>query len=131
MHTLDRWGVPGENRKIPFYPGHSTSAILTLKVREIIFSAGKTYNGAFPGIFLGGLDLFDPNIVWRAILGSKRSRSLEKSQEMPHDMFCPRKKIISRTLKSEVHWYFYVPEREKERERERVCGERGREGRET
>ncbi len=36
------------------------------------------YNGAFPGIFLGDLALFD---------------SLEKSLEMPHYMFCPRKKI--------------------------------------
>jgi hypothetical protein len=31
---------------------------------EIIFFVwGKTYNGAFLGVFRGGLDLFDPKIV--------------------------------------------------------------------
>jgi hypothetical protein len=45
--------------------------------------------------------------------------TLEKPQEMPYNMFCPRQKNYFKDPKSEVHWYFYVPNREKERERER------------
>jgi hypothetical protein len=42
--------------------GHkNTNVPLILKVLEIIFVVwGKTYNGAFLGVFRGGLDLFDP-----------------------------------------------------------------------
>jgi hypothetical protein len=53
-------------------------------------------------------------------------RPLEKSQEMPHYMFCPRQKnnIHAGLSKSEVDWYFFVEKRdregEKERERERL-----------
>jgi hypothetical protein len=45
----------------------------------------------------------------------------EKSQEMPHYMFCPRQKKTPGLSKSEENFYFYVPEKERERERgERV-----------
>jgi hypothetical protein len=36
------------------------NAPLILKVRDIIIFAGKTYHGAFRGVFRGGRDLFDP-----------------------------------------------------------------------
>jgi hypothetical protein len=77
---------------------------LILKVLEIIFFFwGKTYNRAFLGVFRGGLDLFDPKIALRYpqdSLGVKKvSGPLEKPREMPHYMFFPRKKIISRTFK--------------------------------
>ncbi len=75
------------------------NALLILKV--LFFFAGKTYYGAFRRVF------------WR---GSKNPA------KCPIICFAPDKKIISRTLKSEVHWYFYVPKRERERE-----GEAGRE----
>ena len=34
------------------------NAPLILQVREVIFYAGKTYNGAFRGVFRGSLDFF-------------------------------------------------------------------------
>jgi hypothetical protein len=37
------------------------NVMLILKVQDIIFFlAGKTYNGAFRGVFREGRDLFDP-----------------------------------------------------------------------
>ncbi len=41
------------------------------------FVSGKTYEGVFLGVFRGVLNLFYP---------------LEKPREMPHYMFCPRKR---------------------------------------
>ncbi len=50
--------------------GHkNTNAPLILKVLEIIFLSGaKTYNGAFIGVFQGGLNLFDPKIARKNII---------------------------------------------------------------
>jgi hypothetical protein len=36
------------------------NAPLILKMRDIIFFAGKLHNGPFQGIFRGGQDFFDP-----------------------------------------------------------------------
>jgi hypothetical protein len=62
--------------------------------KRFFFVWGKTHNGAFLGIFRGGLDLFDPKIALPYvpdILGVKKIPS-KKSLEMPHYVFCPRKK---------------------------------------
>jgi hypothetical protein len=70
--------------------------------------------------------LHEQNIQWGISLRSEQFRGqnvlgpLEKSQEMPHYMFCPgQKKLHLGLSKSELHWYFYVPNREREKERER------------
>jgi actin-related protein len=68
-----------------------------LKVRYIIFFAGKTYKGRGP---------------------------LEKPQEKHHYMFCPRQKNNFQDSKSEVHWYFYVPKKEKREETRKKRDER-------
>jgi hypothetical protein len=77
---------------------------------------GKTYNGAFRGVFRYAQDN----------LGVKKVPApLEKLREMPHFVFCPRqKKIISMTFKIRGTLVFLCPkeqekERESERERER------------
>jgi hypothetical protein len=79
---------------------------LILKVREVIFFfVGKAYNGAFRGIFLRG---------------SKKSKIIEKSQETPHYMFCPRQKNklthcknqkyigIFMSLSTVYIWYMFI-----------------------
>jgi hypothetical protein len=79
---------------------------LILKVREIIFFAGKTHNGAFKGIFLGGRDLVDPS----------------KIPKCPIMCFGPEKKIISHTFRIRGTLVFlcpYIYEREKERRERR------------
>ncbi len=54
--------------------------------------------------------------------GKKGQDPLEKSQEMPHYMSCLDKKKSPRLSKSKrgtVHWYFYVPKREKQTDTKR------------
>ncbi len=94
------------------------NAPLILKARVIIFfSQAKHIMRHFAG----------------AILGSKRSGPPRKTPRNTPLYVLPQTKILFPGLaKSEVHWYFYVPKREREREggrereRERE-GERGRE----
>jgi hypothetical protein len=54
---------------------------LILKVRKNFFFAGKTYNGAFRGVFPGGRDLFDPLIVLSVERERKRERERERERE--------------------------------------------------
>jgi len=75
--------------------GHkNTNAPLILKMREIIFFAGKLHNGPFQGIFRGGQDFFDPCIVPSAardnFKGQKSRGPLEISREMAHYVVCPK-----------------------------------------
>jgi hypothetical protein len=70
-------------------------------LENYFFIWGKTYNGAFLGIFKGGLDLFDPKIVLRYDnLGVKKvSAPLKNPAKCPITCFACEKKIISRTSK--------------------------------
>jgi hypothetical protein len=104
---------------------------LILKVREIIFFfAGKTYNGAFRGIFRGGRDLYDPEIVLsiaKGNFGSKGSRPPRKIPRNASLYVCPGQKK-SHTLRIRSTLVFLCPkERERVRVREKERGERGRE----
>ncbi len=45
----------------------SINVPLILIVREVIFYAGKTHNRRFRGVFRGGQDFFDPQIVLSAV----------------------------------------------------------------
>jgi hypothetical protein len=81
--------------------------LLILKVRDnVIFFAGKTYNGAFR--------------YAQDNLGVKKfSAPSKNSQKCPIICFAPDKKIIYRTLKIRGALVFLCPkERERERERE-------------
>jgi hypothetical protein len=68
-----------------FCPTHFnySNAPLILKMRDIIFFAGKLHNGPFQGIFRGGQDFFDPEIAPRCAqdnLGSLRSPGIDSEE---------------------------------------------------
>jgi hypothetical protein len=76
-----------------------------LKVLEIIFLSGAkhTYNGAFLGVFRGGLDVFYPQTALHYAqdnLGVKKvSAPSKNSAKCPIICFAREKKIISRAFK--------------------------------
>jgi hypothetical protein len=94
---------------------------LILKVREIIFFAGKTYNGAFRWVFV--LSIAKGNFQVK-----KRVEAPSKTPKFnPLYILPQRKKILSRTFKISGTLVFLCPkDREREREREGKR-ERGRE----
>ncbi len=67
---------------------------------------GKTYNGAFHNA--------------KDNLGVKKVPAPSKNpkKKTPLYVFHQTKKLFPGLSKSEVHWYFYVPKREKTKERE-------------
>ncbi len=94
------------------------------KFWRLFFFVGKTYNGAFQGVFRGGRDLFDPWVVLSDIqvsdaqdnLEVKRSRPPSKNaKKCPIICFAPdKKKITSRTFKIRGTFTFLCPwERER------------------
>jgi hypothetical protein len=54
---------------IPDPENMTINAPLIMKMRDIIFFAGKLHNGPFQGMFRGGQDFFDPKIVPSAVTG--------------------------------------------------------------
>jgi hypothetical protein len=74
------------------------NAPLILKMRDIIFFAGKLYNGPFQGIFQGG---------------QKSRGPLEISREMAHYVVCPKNKknikIMSQIFKISCALVFLCP----------------------
>jgi hypothetical protein len=94
-------------------------------VREIIFFlAGKTHNGTVRGIFRGGRDLFDPQIVLSVAKGNFGVKKVEAPSKNPENCpimsFAQEKKIISPTFQISCALVILCPkERARERERER------------
>jgi hypothetical protein len=96
---------------------------------EIYILIGKTYNGAFRGVFQRGQDLFVLNYPEHSkgqFRGQKGLGPLEKPQEMPHYMFCPRQKNNFQDFENEKYIGIFMSQRERDRKRERK-GERKRE----
>jgi hypothetical protein len=104
------------------------------KSRRLFFCVGKTYNGAFWGIF----ERVETFLTSGQFRGQKGFSPLKKSQEMLHYLFCPRQKRISWTFKFTGTLVFLCPserkrlrgrgwEREREGEREREREVKGKE----
>ncbi len=94
IHTLGpqawRFWIKSEVRSL------TINVPLILKVRDIIFFEGKIYNG-----------------YAQDNLGVKKVSAPSKNPKKGHIIcFAPEKKNPG-LLKSEVHWYFYVPKSER------------------
>ncbi len=98
----------------------SITAPLILKVREIIFFAGKM--GPFERFFEGA----------ETFLCQKGQGPLEKSQEMPNYVFCPRPKNNITHFQNQMYigifmsLYMYIRDREGERGGREIERERER-----
>jgi hypothetical protein len=74
------------------------------------------FTGILEGAFLS---------VAKGNFGVKKVEAPSKNpKKCPTICFAPDKKIISGLSKSEVHWYFYVPKKEKREERRKKREER-------
>jgi hypothetical protein len=88
--------------------------------------------GHFAGFFEGAKTFLTPKLLRSGQFRGQKGRGpLEKPQEMPHYMFYPDKKIISRTFKIRGSLVFLCPKEEERRERREERGERREERRET
>jgi hypothetical protein len=84
------------------------------------FSQTKHVMKYFEGFFRGADNFLTPKLscaMWRAILGSKRSKPSWKTPRNVPLYLMPRTTKVSLALsESKVHWYFYVSKRERESE---------------